>query len=76
MLSAYPALVGDAAGKPFEPILRENDAFRLPDMGASGVLGDPTTAGAGAGAAFLDAAVQGLAALLDALPTTPKENDR
>jgi creatinine amidohydrolase len=76
MLSAYPALVGDAAGKPFEPILRENDAFRLPDMGASGVLGDPTAAGAGAGAAFLDAAVQGLAALLDALPTTPKENDR
>ena len=73
MLTAYPALVGDAAGKPFEPILRENDPFRLPDMGASGVLGDPTAADAEAGAAFLDAAVNGLARLLDGLQPPTKE---
>ena len=29
---------------PFEPIERANDPFLLPDMGASGVLGDPSAA--------------------------------
>ncbi len=40
MLAVAPELVGPA-GPSFEPIRRENDPLLLPDMGASGVLGDP-----------------------------------
>lgn len=49
----------------FEPIRRANDPFLLPDMGASGVLGDPSAASADAGERFLTAACRGLAELLD-----------
>ena len=42
---------GRAASAAFEPIARENDPFLLPDMGASGVLGDPAAATAAAGRA-------------------------
>ena len=74
MLTVAPELVGETAGARFEPIRRENDAFRLPDMGASGVLGDPSAASAEAGEQFLAAAVDGLARLLDSLtPPTAKE---
>jgi creatinine amidohydrolase len=64
MLHALPGLVG-SPGPAFEPILREGDPFRQPDMGASGVLGDPSAASAQAGERFLDAACRGLADLLD-----------
>ena len=74
MLTVAPQLVGKTDGARFEPIQRENDAFRLPDMGASGVLGDPSAASAEAGERFLAAAVDGLARLLDSLtPPTAKE---
>jgi creatinine amidohydrolase len=74
MLAVLPALVGETSGQAFEPIERENDAFRLPDMGASGVLGDPSAADAAAGERFLAEAVTALARLLDALPQpTAKE---
>lgn len=64
MLAAAPGLVrtGPAA---FEPIERANDPFLLPDMGASGVLGDPSAASAAAGERFLAVACHGLAELLD-----------
>ena len=74
MLSIDAALVGELSGVAFEPIERENDDFRLPDMGASGVLGDPSAADAAAGERFLAEAAAGLARLLDALPSaTAKE---
>ncbi len=74
MLAVAPALVGDAATAAFEPIVKENDPFRLPDMGASGVLGDPSAASADAGEQFVAAAAAGLAELFDALaPTETKE---
>ena len=68
MLAVAPELVGETEGARFEPIRRENDAFRLPDMGASGVLGDPSAASAEAGERFISEAVDGLARLLDSLP--------
>ncbi|MEO5633339.1 creatininase family protein [Gaiella sp.] len=74
MLTVAPELVGETDGCAFEPIRRENDAFRLPDMGSSGVLGDPSAASAEAGERFIDEAVEGLARLLDSLtPPTAKE---
>lgn len=74
MLASLPALVSETSGRAFEPIARENDAFRLPDMGATGVLGDPSAADAASGERFLAEAVAGLARLLDALPPpTAKE---
>jgi creatinine amidohydrolase len=74
MLTVAPELVGETDGARFEPIRRENDAFRLPDMGATGVLGDPSTASAEAGERFIGVAVEGLARLLDSLPPpTAKE---
>lgn len=66
MLAVAPGLVGGGGAALFEPIVRENDPFRLPDMGASGVLGDPSAASAEAGEQFLAAAAGGLAELLDA----------
>jgi creatinine amidohydrolase len=67
MLAVDPSLVGTAQGAAYEPILRENDAFRLPDMGASGVLGNPAAASADSGQVFLTQAAVALAAHLDAL---------
>ena len=64
MLAVAPDLVGtDVAA--FEPITRANDPFLLPDMGATGVLGDPSAASAAAGERFLAAACGALAELLD-----------
>lgn len=73
ILAVRPELVGETSGRAFEPIERENDAFRAPDMGASGVLGDPTAADAAAGERFLAEAAAGLARLLDALPSPTSE---
>jgi len=67
MLALEPGLVGVTRDAAFEPIVKENDAFRLPDMGASGVLGDPSTASASNGELFLAAAALGLAEYLDSL---------
>ena len=67
MLAVAPSLVGATEGAGYERILRENDAFRLPDMGASGVLGNPAAADAASGEAFLARAAAALAGHLDAL---------
>ena len=75
MLAAAPELVGTAAPG-FEPITRENDPFLLPDMGASGVLGDPAAASAAAGEQFVATASQGLADVLDALSGRMNEEER
>jgi creatinine amidohydrolase/Fe(II)-dependent formamide hydrolase-like protein len=66
MLAAAPGLVrpGPTA---FEPITRANDPFLVPDMGVSGVLGDPAAASADAGERFLSAAGHALAELIDSL---------
>ena len=74
MLSVAPALVGPV-GPSFEPIRRENDSFLLPDMGTSGVLGDPSAASAGAGERFVGEACRALAALLDAPGTQHREEN-
>lgn len=75
MLAAAPELVGTAAPG-FEPITLENDPFLLPDMGASGVLGDPAAATAAAGEQFVATASQGLADVLDALSGRRNEEER
>jgi len=69
MLAAAPTLVGTPSPA-FEQIRREHDAFLVPDMGASGVLGDPDKATAEAGGRFLDASADALADYLDRLPIT------
>ncbi len=74
MLAVAPALV-EAAGAPFEPIRRENDPFLLPDMGASGVLGDPSAASVASGERFIGEACRALAALLDATDTQTSEEN-
>lgn len=66
MLAVAPALVGDGPAA-FEPIARANDPFLLPDMGVTGVLGDPAAASAEAGEQFLSAACTALAEFLDSL---------
>ena len=43
MLSVRAGARRRRRGRAFEPIARENDPFLLPDMGASGVLGDPAS---------------------------------
>ena len=64
MLAAFPSLVGEP-GFAFEPILEEGAAFLLPEMGESGVLGDPRAATAEGGRAILEDVVGALVALLD-----------
>lgn len=71
MLATAPALVGSGPSA-FEPITRANDPFLLPNMGVSGVLGDPAAASAEAGEQFLSAACTALAEFLDTLD--PKES--
>ena len=66
MLAVAPDLVS-AGPSAFEPITRANDQLLLPDMGVSGVLGDPAAASANAGEQFLDAASRTLAEFLDIL---------
>jgi creatinine amidohydrolase len=75
LLSVAPELVGTPS-RAFEPITRANDPFLLPDMGASGVLGDPAAASATAGADFLEIACRALAELLDAVPRPHLEESR
>ena len=67
MLAIAPGLVR-APLAAFEPIAAENTALLVPDMGATGVLGDPSAADAELGARFLAAAADALAAHLDQLP--------
>jgi creatinine amidohydrolase len=64
MLAAFPDLVGEP-GFGHEPIVEENDAFLVPDMGESGVLGDPRAATAEDGRAVLEEIVAGLVATID-----------
>jgi creatinine amidohydrolase len=66
MLTIAPEVVGTASSA-FEPITKANDPFLLPDMGASGVLGDPAAASRAAGEQFVGTACRALAELLDAL---------
>jgi creatinine amidohydrolase len=75
MLAVAPDLVGTASSA-FEPITRANDPFLLPDMGASGVLGDPAAASADAGEQFVGTAVRALAELLDAVASRHTEESR
>lgn len=75
MLAVAPALVG-APSAAFEPVLRANDPFLLPEMGASGVLGDPAAASASAGERFAAAACEALAQLLDELAAAPEREGR
>ena len=75
MQTVAPELVGVPAAA-FEPIARENDPFLLPDMGASGVLGDPASASPVAGEQFVEAVCRGLAELLDTLATLHSEESR
>jgi creatinine amidohydrolase len=65
MLAAFAGLVGEPAAA-FEPP-RADAELLLPDLGGSGVIGDPTAAGAPAGAAFLDAVVAELLRRIDNL---------
>jgi creatinine amidohydrolase len=64
MLALWPSLVGDAGG-PFEPVVENQDQQVRPDLGRSGVIGDPGSASAALGASFLEDVVQGLADLID-----------
>jgi len=64
MLEAFRGLVGEP-GLDHEPIEVAGAAFLVPDMGASGVLGDPRAATAEAGRAVLAEVVGALVALLD-----------
>lgn len=64
MLEAFADRVGDP-GLEHESIAVENAAFLVPDMGASGVLGDPRAGTAEAGRAVLDEVVAALVVLLD-----------
>ena len=64
MLEAFPALVGEP-GFGHESIVEQNDAFLVPEMGESGVLGDPRAATAEGGRAVLEDVVVALIAVLD-----------
>ena len=75
VLAVAPDLVGTASPA-FEPITRANDPFLVPDMGASGVLGDPSAGSASAGERFVATASQALAELLDALASPDTEESR
>lgn len=72
MLAVAPAIVDTPSGA-FEPIRRENEPFLVPDMGASGVLGNPFTAASEPGERFIDAVTAALADYLDQLPN-PKDD--
>jgi creatinine amidohydrolase len=64
VLSVASELTGPP-GPAFEPILQAAEAFAAPDMGASGVLGNPAVADPDRGTRFLEAAAAALAAYLD-----------
>jgi creatinine amidohydrolase len=75
MLTVAPELVGTPSAA-FEPITRANDPFLLPDMGESGVLGDPAAASPADGEQFVGTVCRVLAELLDALATPDTEESR
>ena len=75
VLTIAPELVGRASPA-FEPITRANDPFLLPDMGASGVLGDPAAATAAAGEQFVGTVCRALGELLDALASRDTEESQ
>ena len=75
MLAVAPELVGTASPA-FEQITRANDPFLLPDMGTTGVLGDPAAATAAAGEQFVGSACRALAEHLDALASHDTEESR
>jgi creatinine amidohydrolase len=64
MLEAFPASVGEP-GFGYELIAESNDALLAPDMGESGVLGDPRAATAEAGREVLGEIVAALVVMLD-----------
>lgn len=64
MLEAFPDRVGEP-GFGFEPIVEQNAAFLVPDMGESGVLGDPRAATAEGGRAVLEDVIAALVLVLD-----------
>ena len=66
-LVVHERLVGDPAGAAFEPIAPGEHALLVPDMGVSGVLGDPSAATAELGAEFLEEITTALAGVIDAL---------
>jgi creatinine amidohydrolase len=74
MLTVAPELVGRASPA-FEPITRANDPFLLPDMGASGVLGDPAAASPAAGEQFVGTVCRALADVLDSLARPDTEEN-
>jgi creatinine amidohydrolase len=64
MLAAFPDLVGEP-GFGSESIAEQNAALLVPDMGESGVLGEPRAATAASGRALLEDVVAALVVLLD-----------
>jgi creatinine amidohydrolase len=65
-LVLHSQLVGERTGA-FEPIAAGEHALLVPDMGRSGVLGDPSAATVETGAAFLDEVSAVLAQLVEGL---------
>ena len=65
-LAIHEQLVGAPSGA-FEPIAAGEHALLVPDMGESGVLGDPSAATAESGAAFLETVTVALARILEEL---------
>jgi creatinine amidohydrolase len=64
MLAAFPDRVGEP-GFGNEPIPEQNAALLVPDLGESGVLGEPRAATADSGRAVLEDVVAALVQLLD-----------
>ena len=61
-------LRGESQRPEFEPIAGESAALLNPDMGATGVLGDPSAGDARLGTQFLAATAEALATYLDQIP--------
>ena len=66
-LVVHERLVGDPDGAAFEPIAVDEHALLVPDMGESGVLGDPSAATTAAGEEFLEAVTAALARIVEGL---------
>jgi creatinine amidohydrolase len=73
MLAAFPDLVGEP-GFDHESIEEANDALLVPDMGETGVLGNPVAATAEAGRVVLDEIVAALVRLLDGEPRSEDDD--
>lgn len=68
VLALEPHLVGEPAAE-FETPRAGDALLYAPELGASGVIGDPHAASAASGAAFLEACSTALAGLLDEIGT-------